>query len=106
MKLRKGDKVLVTTGKDKGKTGKILRVLRDQSRVAVEGVNVAKKHLKPSATNPRGGIVDETLPISVSNVGIVHPDDPKKTSRIGYELDKKGNKVRVYRQANNKEIDS
>ena len=104
MKLRVGDMVLVRSGRDKGKTGKVTKVLPDQNKVVVEGVNEVKRALKPSQKQPKGGIITQTHPIWSSKIGIVHPTKPKQTSRVGYQLAKDGKKVRVYRQAGNKEI--
>ena len=84
MKVKKGDTVLVIAGKDKGARGKVI----------VDGVNVAKKHQKPTKTTMQGGIIDKDMPIDVSNVAIVSPKDGKAT-RVGYKFDDDGNKVRV-----------
>ena len=104
IKLHVGDNVVVRIGKDKGKTGKVTAVYPKLNKVTVEGVNVFKKHVKPNKQYPKGAMIEKTLPIWVSKVGIVHPTDKKKTSRIGYELKKDGSKIRVYRQSGNKEI--
>lgn len=104
IKLRVGDTVVVRTGKDKGKSGKITAVHPKLNKVTVDGINVVKKHVKPNREYPKGAMVEKTLPIWVSKVGIVHPTDKKKASRIGFEVKKDGKKVRVYRQASNKEI--
>lgn len=104
MKLRTGDTVMVRSGKDKGKTGPIIKAYPQLNKVVVDGINIVKKHVKPSQKHPRGGIIEEPQPLPASKVGIVHPDDPKKTSRIGYKFKSDGSKVRVYRQANNKEV--
>lgn len=91
--VKKGDKVQVISGKDKGKQGTILAAFPKENRVLVEGVNVVKKHSKPSQANPQGGIVSMEAPIHVSNV---MPLDPKTgvPTRVGYkEVD--GKKVRV-----------
>ncbi|WP_379971399.1 50S ribosomal protein L24 [Ectobacillus sp. sgz5001026] len=93
MHVKKGDKVQVITGKDKGKQGVILAAFPKQNRVIVEGVNIVKKHSKPSQMNPQGGIQTKEAPIHVSNV---MPLDPKtgEPTRVGYkEVD--GQKVRV-----------
>ncbi|MFC7372647.1 50S ribosomal protein L24 [Fictibacillus iocasae] len=93
MHVKKGDKVQVISGKDKGKQGTILAAFPKENRVLVEGVNVVKKHSKPSQANPQGGIVTMEAPIHVSNV---MPLDPKTgvPTRVGYkEVD--GKKVRV-----------
>jgi large subunit ribosomal protein L24 len=93
MHVKKGDKVLVISGKDKGKQGVILQALPKESRVIVEGVNVVKKHSKPSQANPQGGILNIEAPIHVSNV---MPIDPKtgEATRVGYK-EVNGKKVRV-----------
>ncbi|MBS4216554.1 MULTISPECIES: 50S ribosomal protein L24 [Neobacillus] len=93
MHVKKGDKVRVISGKDKGKTGTILAAYPKESRVLVEGVNIVKKHAKPSQANPQGGIISFEAPIHVSNV---MPIDPKtgNPTRVGYKsVD--GKKVRV-----------
>jgi large subunit ribosomal protein L24 len=93
MHVKKGDKVRVISGKDKGKTGVILSAYPKDSRVLVEGVNIVKKHSKPSQANPQGGIISFEAPIHVSNV---MPIDPKtgNPTRVGYKT-VDGNKVRV-----------
>ncbi|MCP3742256.1 50S ribosomal protein L24 [Rossellomorea sp. BNER] len=82
MHVKKGDKVMVITGKDKGKTGVVLAAFPKKDRVLVEGVNVVKKHSKPSQVNPQGGIISQEAPIHVSNV---MPLDPKSNepTRVG-----------------------
>lgn len=102
IRLKKGDTVIVTTGKYKGKTGKIVATHPSENKVTVEGVNIVKKHVKPNRANPQGGIIEMTKPIWVSKVAIVDPST-KKASRIGYQLDKEGNKTRVFK-ASGKEI--
>jgi large subunit ribosomal protein L24 len=104
IRLKKGDTVVVRSGKDKGKTGTITAVHPRENKVTVEGVNMAKKHLKPNRVSPQGGIIDVTRPIDVSKVGIQDPAS-KKPSRIGYKLDKDGSKSRVYKSSG-KEISS
>ena len=93
MHVKKGDKVRVISGKDKGKTGVILAAYPKDSRVLVEGVNIVKKHTKPSQVNPQGGIMSFEAPIHVSNV---MPIDPKSgnPTRVGYTT-VDGKKVRV-----------
>lgn len=98
IRIKKGDTVIVRSGKYKGKTGKVLGVHPSTNQVTVEGVNIVKKHLKPSQTNPQGGIVDMTKPIFVSKVGIVDPTT-KKASRIGYSFTKEGNKIRTFKKS-------
>ena len=106
MKLKKGDQVKIITGSDKGKTGKIVAVVPALNAVKVEGINIIRRHVKPSAISPQGGIVDVHKAIDASKVALLQAGKKDVTSRIGYETKKDGTKVRVYRQANNKEIDS
>ena len=90
--IKKGDTVYVNTGNDKGKTGKVLEVLRDKDRVIVEGVNMVSKHTKPNPKNPQGGIVKQEAGIHISNVNLV--DNAGKPTRIAHkEVD--GKKVRI-----------
>ncbi|MGE1102678.1 50S ribosomal protein L24 [Peribacillus simplex] len=93
MHVKKGDKVVVISGKDKGKQGTILSAYPKQNRVLVEGINIVKKHSKPSQLNPQGGIISREAAIHVSNV---MPLDPKsgKPTRVGYKFEN-GKKVRV-----------
>lgn len=97
MHVKKGDKVMVITGKDKGKQGVILKAFPKKNRVLVEGVNIVKKHSKPSQSNPQGGIISQEAPIHVSNV---MPLDPKtgEPTRIGYKV-VDGKKVRVAKKS-------
>ncbi len=96
-KVKKGDTVIVLTGREKGKSGEIIRMLPKEKRVLVRDVNMVKRHTKPSPTNP-GGIVDKEAPIHVSNVALVDPNDGKPT-RIGYRVLEDGRKVRVARRS-------
>jgi len=96
IKLQKGDTVMVRIGKDKGKTGKIVATHPAENKVTVEGVNIIKKHVKPNRTHPQGGIVEMTKPIWVSKVAIVETTS-KKPTRVGYKLDEKGAKTRVFK---------
>ena len=93
MNFKTGDKVNVIAGKDKGKSGKILHVLRNKDKVVVEGINVVKKHQKPTGNNP-GGILEIEAPIDASNVMIIDPKT-KKGTRIAHTTDKNGKKVRI-----------
>jgi len=97
MHVKKGDKVMVISGKDKGKAGVILAAFPKQSRVLVEGVNIVKKHSKPNQLNPQGGIISQEAPIHVSNV---MPIDPKsgEPTRVGYKVED-GKKVRVAKKS-------
>jgi large subunit ribosomal protein L24 len=95
-KIKKGDEVVVTTGKDKGRRGTVLQVFPD-ARVLVEGINIAKKHQKgnPQA-GVEGGIVEKAMPVDVSNV-MVFNRKAKKGQRVGFKVNKDGEKVRVFR---------
>jgi large subunit ribosomal protein L24 len=97
IRLKKGDTVVVRSGKYKGKTGKITATHPRENKVTVEGINIVKKHVKPTQTHPQGAIVEITKPMWVSKVSIVEPTS-KKASRIGYQLDKDGNKTRVFKK--------
>jgi len=97
IRLQKGDTVMVRSGKQKGKTGKIVTTHPELNKVTVEGINIVKKHQKPNREHPQGGIIEITKPIHVSKVGIVEPIS-KKPSRIGYNLTKDGKKVRVFKK--------
>lgn len=95
IRLKKGDTVVVRSGKYKGKSGKITATHPTENKVTVEGINIVKKHVKPNRQYPQGGIIEITKPIAVSKVGILEPTS-KKPSRISYKLDKDGNKTRVF----------
>ncbi|MDH5722505.1 MAG: 50S ribosomal protein L24 [Alphaproteobacteria bacterium] len=97
LKLKKGDQVIVLTGRDKGTKGEVLKTLASENRVIVQGVNVVTKHQKPTQISP-GGITKTELPIHVSNVALV---DPKKgeATRVGYKTLKDGKKVRVAKKS-------
>lgn len=97
IRLKKGDTVVVRAGKYKGKTGKITAVHPADNKVTVEGINIVKKHQKPSQAHPQGGIIEITKPIWVSKVSIVEPTS-KQASRIGFSVDKDGNKIRVFKK--------
>ena len=104
IKLKIGDTVMVRSGKDKGKTGKVIATHPRTNKVTVEGINMAKKHTKPNKEYPQGGIVDITRPIWVSKVGIVDSAaKTKKPNRIAMTVGKDGKKVRVFAKSN-KEI--
>lgn len=95
-KIKKGDEVIVITGKDKGRRGTVLQVFKDE-RVLVEGINVVKKHQKP---NPNmgvpGGIVDREMPLDISNVMVFNPKT-KKGDRVGFKVNEDGSKDRIFR---------
>ncbi len=97
MKIKKGDQVIVLTGRDKGAKGEVLKVIPAESRVIVQGVNVVTKHQKPSQLSP-GGIQKKELSIHVSNVAIADPKTGEAT-RVGYKTLKDGKKVRVTKKS-------
>ena len=102
-KIRKGDQVVVTTGKDKGKTGTVLRVL-ESGKAVVEGVNRVKKHQRPNPMKGlAGGIVDKDLPIHISNVALYNPAT-KEADRAGVKTLDSGKKVRVFK-SNGEQVD-
>jgi len=85
MKLKKGDNVIVITGKDRGKTGKIVKAIPKKQLVIIEGVNMKKKHRRPTRSNQKGQVIDKAMPLPVSNVMILDPRD-NKPSRIGKKV--------------------
>ncbi len=90
--VRKGDNVIITAGSDKGRTGKILRVVTETDKVVVEGVNVKTRHMKPSQANPQGGVIHKEMPIHISNVS---PVADGKATRVRFVSKDDGSKVRV-----------
>lgn len=96
-KIKKGDKIIVITGRDKGKTGEVLEVRRKDDRVLVRGVNVVKRHTRPTQTSP-GGIIEKEAPVHISNVAHVDPKEDKPT-RVGLRTDDAGRKVRFARRS-------
>lgn len=94
MNFKTGDKVVVIAGKDKGKEGKIIKTLKNDNKVVVEGINMVTKHVKPSAQNENGGIIKVEAPIHASNVMILDPKTKKRT-RIAHEIDENGKKHRI-----------
>jgi len=96
-KIRKGDEVIVIAGKDKGKTGNVLRVMPKESRVLVQGVNMIKRHMRPSASSP-GGIDEREASLHISNVALIDPETHKPT-RVGFKFLEDNRKVRVARRS-------
>ena len=96
-RLRKGDDVVVISGRDKGKTGSILRVIRSEDRVIVDGINMVKRHTRPSQSQS-GGIVNKEAPIHISNVALADPKDGSATG-VGYKFLEDGRKVRFAKQS-------
>jgi large subunit ribosomal protein L24 len=95
-KIRKGDRVQVLTGKDKGKRGEVLSVLPEANRAIVQGVNMVKRHTKPQGMNQPGGIQEKEAPIHLSNLALIDPKSGKAT-RVGFRILEDGRKVRVAR---------
>lgn len=96
--IKKGDLVYVNAGVDKGKQGKVLRVLPEEERAIVEGINMVSKHTKPNAANPQGGIIKKEAPIHISNLNVVDPSTNKPT-KVGRKLDEKGQLVRFAKKS-------
>ena len=97
LKIKKGDRVVVTTGRDRGKTGDVIRMLPRENRVLVQGVNVVKRHTRPSQMSG-GGIVEKEAPIHISNVAHIDPKDDKPT-RVGYRVTDEGRKLRYAKRS-------
>ena len=97
IKLKKGDEVIVLSGKDKGKTGKIVNVIPDTRKVIVTDVNKYKKHQKPNNNEP-GGIIEKDMPLHVSNVAF-YDSSSKKGIRVGYAFNKEGKKMRINKKS-------
>jgi large subunit ribosomal protein L24 len=93
-RIRKDDTVIVIAGKDKGRSGRVLKVLPTEERVVVEGLNLAKRHTKPDVANPNGGVISKEASIHLSNVALRDPKTGKPT-RVGFKVNDKGRKVRV-----------
>ena len=93
LRIKKGDRIRVLAGKDRGKEGNVTRVLPAKNRVIVDGINVAKKHQKPTRATMQGGIIDRDMPIDASNVALLCPKG--HPTRVGYKFDSEGNKQRA-----------
>ena len=96
--IKKGDSVIVLTGEDKGKQGKVLKVLVKEQRAFVEGINLVSKSTKPSAKNPQGGIVKQEAPIHISNLSLIDPKSGKVT-RVAIKVAEDGKKVRIAKKS-------
>ena len=94
MKVLKGDRVMVLSGKDKGLEGVVERAIPEKGKVIVDGVNMAKRHQAPTRGDQQGGIIDKAMPIDVSNVAVISPADGKPT-RVGYRFTPEGEKIRI-----------
>lgn len=95
LKIKKGDQVVILSGDDKGKTGEVVKAMPSEGKVVVQGINLVKRHTKPSQTNP-GGIITKEAPINVSNVALMNKDG--KATKVGYKI-VDGKKVRVARKS-------
>jgi len=98
LKIKTGDNVIVTAGDHKGTEGKVLRVIQDKNKAIVEGANMVKKHEKPSAASPQGGITEKEAPIHISNLSLIDPKSGSAT-RVGYRMED-GKKVRFSKKSN------
>jgi large subunit ribosomal protein L24 len=94
LKIKKGDRVRVLTGKDRGKEGNVMRAMPRDGKVIVDGVNVARKSQRPTRNTQQGGIIDKDMPVPVSNVAVVCPSCGQAT-RVGYKIDPSGTKARI-----------
>jgi large subunit ribosomal protein L24 len=94
MRIHKGDTVVVLTGKDKGKKAEVVRAIPTRDKVILEGVNVAKRHAKPTRATQQGGVIDKFMPVHVSNVALVCKSCDGPT-RVGYRIGEGGEKVRI-----------
>ncbi|MDT8346633.1 MAG: 50S ribosomal protein L24 [Flavobacteriaceae bacterium] len=98
LKLKTGDTVVVTAGEQKGKEGKIVKILKADNKAIVEGVNIVKKHQKPTAQSPQGGIIEKEAPLHLSNLSLIDPKSGKAT-RVGIRIED-GKKVRFSKKSN------
>lgn len=96
--IKKDDQVIVLAGEDKGKKGKVLKVLVSKNKAIVEGVNVVKKSAKPSAKHPQGGIIEQEAPVHVSNLSLIDPKSGKPT-RVAIRINEDGKKVRIAKKS-------
>lgn len=103
-RIRTNDTVKITSGANKGTTGKVIRVLIDKNAALIEGVGTSTRKLKPSQLHPTGGKKDIHVPVDLSKLALVIDEKTGKTSRIGYKINSDGSKVRTARQLKNKEI--
>ena len=97
IKIKTGDNVKVITGNSKGSEGKVLKIVSDKNRLIVEGINMVKKHMKPNAQNPQGGIIEKEASIHISNVSLLTPSG--ETTKVGYRIDD-NKKVRFSKKSN------
>jgi large subunit ribosomal protein L24 len=98
MRILKGDQVKIIAGKDKGKIGNVVKTYPKTDKVLIDGLNIIKKHVKPSQANPDGSIIEKEAPIHVSNVMLIDPKDKKAVTRISYKLEN-GKKIRIAKKS-------
>ena len=96
LKIKKGDRVVILQGKDRGKEGEVSRVIPETGKVIVDGLNVVKKHQRATRATMQGGIIDKEMPIPAANVAVLASDG--KPTKVGFRFDDKGNKVRIARR--------
>ena len=94
-RIKKDDVVKVISGNHKGKTGRVIKILKSKNRALVEGINLAKKHMRPNQENPQGGIIEKELSINMSNLMLVNKGKPVK---VGFKVNKNGKKIRINRR--------
>lgn len=99
LRIKSGDTIKVISGENKGKTGKVIQVIREKNRVLIEGVNMIRRHTKPSATSPQGGIIEKEAPIHISNVMLVDPKTGEST-KVGRRPNENGKLVRYSKKTN------
>lgn len=98
IKIKKDDNVVVIAGEHKGSEGKIVKIIKEKNRAIVEGVNMIKKHAKPSAQNPQGGIIEKEATIHISNLSLISSEG--NATRVGFRIEEDGKKVRVSKKNN------
>ena len=98
-KIKKEDTVKVLSGSYKGESGRVVKILKEKNRAIVEGVNKAKKHIRPTQDNPQGGIIEKELSINLSNLGLMNKGELVK---VGFEIDKAGKRYRINKKNGNK----
>jgi large subunit ribosomal protein L24 len=98
IKIKKDDNVVVIAGEHKGSEGKIVKIIKEKNRAIVEGVNMIKKHAKPSAQNPQGGIIEKEATIHISNLSLISSEG--NATRVGFRIEEDGKKVRVAKKNN------
>ena len=101
LKIKKGDKVKIIAGNHKGKVGSVIKVIPNKAKLIVEGINIVSRSLKPSSTNPKGGVIKKEMPIHISNVALFDQSN-NKTTKVGYKFDENDKKYRYSKVTNEK----